>query len=214
MNALEAPSSDNTVHEFEALPPLCQRWDKHLQRAKMQPSHPSISIIIIIIIIISVSSYILHTIFAWLGCELTVMVWWCNTLGDTLRDVLRGGLVSPPLCQDQFSPRADPAFSFWLIPSLRLETESPPHHLLQLLPHYSSGRNFIQTGELLFSRLMPQQEAMTHISQVKVRLNKKLETAVKRWEHTWNIFAAFCLSPVSIRGSIPHLDITVCPPSK
>lgn len=85
MNALEAPSSDNTVHEFEALPPLCQRWDKHLQRAKMQPSHPSISIIIIIII--SVSSYILHTIFAWLGCELTVMVWWCNTLGDTLRDV-------------------------------------------------------------------------------------------------------------------------------
>lgn len=26
-----APSSDNTVQEFEAFPPRCQRCDKHLQ---------------------------------------------------------------------------------------------------------------------------------------------------------------------------------------
>lgn len=32
MKALDAPSSDRTVHEFEAFPPLCQRWDKHLHK--------------------------------------------------------------------------------------------------------------------------------------------------------------------------------------
>lgn len=31
MKALEAPSSDSTVQELEAFPPLCHRWDKHLQ---------------------------------------------------------------------------------------------------------------------------------------------------------------------------------------
>lgn len=32
MKALDAPSSDRTVHEFEAFPPLCHRWDKHLHK--------------------------------------------------------------------------------------------------------------------------------------------------------------------------------------
>lgn len=31
MKALEAPRRDSTVQEFEAFPPLCHRWDKHLQ---------------------------------------------------------------------------------------------------------------------------------------------------------------------------------------
>lgn len=31
MKALEAPRRDSTVHELEAFPPLCHRWDKHLQ---------------------------------------------------------------------------------------------------------------------------------------------------------------------------------------
>lgn len=36
MKALEAPSSDSTVQELEAFPPLCHRWDKHLQTASGQ----------------------------------------------------------------------------------------------------------------------------------------------------------------------------------
>lgn len=32
MKALDAPRSDRTVHELDAFPPRCQRWDKHLHR--------------------------------------------------------------------------------------------------------------------------------------------------------------------------------------
>lgn len=38
MKAGDAPSSDSTVHMFDAFPPLCQRCDKHLQAQRVMSS--------------------------------------------------------------------------------------------------------------------------------------------------------------------------------